>query len=129
MDPHFYINLYIFHGVFEILSTFLGCPIQNVENGQRPPTQNVEVGRLSLVVLVRKSDFGKVFGLARNPSKKCASTRAFEWYQFRVIWRSWSKAMAKLLKLFLGLILVKMLGRWRAIDVESIFKDWGFHGV
>ena len=69
MDPHLYINPYIFHGVFEILSTFLGCPSQNVEHGQRPPTQNVEIGRLGLVVLVRKSDFCKVPGLARNPSK------------------------------------------------------------
>ena len=32
------------------------------------------------------------------PLKRCASTRAFEWYQFRVIWRSRSKVMAKLLK-------------------------------
>ena len=77
MDPHFYINLYIFHGVFENLSTFLGCPIQNVENGQRPPTQNVVVGRLSLVVLVRKSDLWKVLGLARNPSKKMRLDESF----------------------------------------------------
>ena len=77
MDPHFYINLYIFHGVFEILSTFLGCPSQNVENGQRPPTQNVEIGRLGLVVLVRKCDFWKVPGLARNPSKKMRLDESF----------------------------------------------------
>ena len=77
MDPHFYINLYIFHGVFEILSTFLGCPSQNVENGQRPPNQNVEIGRLGLVVLVRKSDFCKVPGLDRNPSKKMRLDESF----------------------------------------------------
>ena len=77
MDPHFYINLYIFHGVFEILSTFLGCPSQNVENGQRPPTQNVEIRRLGLVVLVRKCDFWKVPGLARNPSKKMRLDESF----------------------------------------------------
>ena len=81
MDPHFYINLYIFHGVFEVLSTFLGCPSQNVEKGQRPPTQNVEVGRLSLVVLVRKSDFWKVLGLARNPSKKMRLDESFRMVQ------------------------------------------------
>ena len=77
MDPHFCINLYIFHGVFEILATFLGCPSQNVENGQGPPTQNVKVERLSLVVLVRKSDFCKVPGLARNPSKKMRLDESF----------------------------------------------------
>ena len=32
-----------------------------------------------------------------TPLKRCASTRAFEPYQFRVIWRSWSKVMAKIL--------------------------------
>ena len=34
----------------------------------------------------------------KTPLKRCASTRAFEPYQFPVIWRSWSKVMAKLLK-------------------------------
>ena len=70
MDPHFYINLYIFHGGFEILSTFFGCPNQNVENGQRLPTQNVEVGRLSLVVLVKKPILGKCSDWIETPSKK-----------------------------------------------------------
>ena len=77
MDPHFYINLYIFHGVSEILSTFLGCPSQNVENGQRPPTQNVESEHLSLVVLVEIFDFWKVLGLGRNPSKKMRLDESF----------------------------------------------------
>ena len=33
----------------------------------------------------------------KNLLKRCASTRAFEWSRFRVIWRSWSKVMAKIL--------------------------------
>ena len=33
-----------------------------------------------------------------TPLTRCASTRAFEWYQFRVIWRLWSKVMVRLLK-------------------------------
>ena len=56
---------------------FLGCPSQNVENGQRPPTQNVESEHLSLVVLVENFDFWKVLGLARNPSKKMRLDESF----------------------------------------------------
>ena len=56
---------------------FLGCPTQNVENGQRPPTQNVESEHLSLVVLVENFDFWKVLGLARNPSKKMRLDESF----------------------------------------------------
>ena len=60
---------------------FFGCPSQNVENGQRPPTQNVESGHLSLVLLVEKTDFWKVLGLARDPSKKMRLDESFPMVQ------------------------------------------------
>ena len=101
VDPHFYINLYIFHGVFEILSTFLGCPSQNVENGQRPPTQNVEVGRLSLVVLVRKSDFWKVLGLARNPSKRMRLDESFRMVPVSCHWEVVVKSYGQITEMIL----------------------------
>ena len=47
-------------------------------------------------LLAKNAIFGKCSDWLETPLKRCASTRAFEWSGSRVIWRSWSKVMAKL---------------------------------
>ena len=45
--------------------------------------------------LVKNAIFGKCSDWLETPLKRCASTRAFEWCNRRVIWRPTSKVMAK----------------------------------
>ena len=48
--------------------------------------------------LVKNAIFGKCSDWLENPLKRCASPRAFEWCNRRVIWWPTSKVMTKTLK-------------------------------
>ena len=48
--------------------------------------------------LAKNVIFGKCSDWLETPLKRCASTRAFEWCNRRVIWWPTSKVMAKKLK-------------------------------
>ena len=48
--------------------------------------------------LAKNAIWGNCSDWLETPLKRCASTRAFEWCNRRVIWRPTSKVMAKKLK-------------------------------